>query len=401
VAQCGLVDGQRPLERLMRAVEVAQVETLHDEVLGSGDGSAGQVLTSQRYRLEGDSDLIVRELAGDAADLDRDVLGRTLQAQGVDPASVQLDRDPRTGRVTAVWVPWTPVPSIGGAGPNDRVYVTDRAQGRFIFGGGGHGRPLPAGRDNVRLHTYRTTDGPVGNVEAGTITRLLSPVAVSEVTNPLRSSGGADVEPLAAALVRAPGLLRHRRLALTERDVEAIALESSPAVVRARALGARDQWDRPTPGAVRVMIVPRDGSDQPQPGAALLATVRAALVAAAPAVAVPRVTVEGPRYVPVGIAVTVNPLFNSEAGPVRQLVISRLAEFLHPLRGGPDCTGWDFGVGAHISDVARVVESLPGVDASTGLELSIDGVVAGDTASVRSGQIVCAGPISVRLSGGA
>jgi hypothetical protein len=118
-------------------------------------------------------------------------------------------------------------------------------------------------------------------------------------------------------------------------------------------------------------------------------------------VAVPRVSVEGPGYCPVGISVTVTPLFAAEAGPVRQAVISRLAEFLHPLRGGPDGAGWDFGVGAHLSDVARVVESVPGVDASTGLELSIDGVVAGDTASVRPGQVVCAGPISVRLSGGA
>lgn len=402
-----LFDPTRPPPRLAlahlaaHAVEVAQVETVRDEVLGSGDGSAGQVLAARRYRLEGAADLLVRELSGDAADLDRDVLGRTLEAEGGDAAGVQLEHDPRTGRVTAVWVPWTPVPSIGGAGPNDRVYVVDRAQGRFIFGGGGHGRPLPAGRDNVRLRSYRTTDGSVGNVEAGILTQLLSPVAVSEVTNPLRSSGGADVEPLESALARAPGLLRHRRLALTELDVEAIALESSPAVVRARALGARDRWDRPLPGAVRVVIVPRDGSDRPQPGAALLAVVRDAIVAASPVVAVPRVTVEGPSYVAVGVAVTVAPQFAAEAGPVRQRVIAGLAEFLHPLRGGPDGTGWDFGVGAHLSDIAGLVESVPGVDACTGLELSVDGVVAGDTASVRSGQIVCAGPISVRLSGGA
>jgi hypothetical protein len=402
-----LFDPTRPPPQLTlarvaaHAVEVAQVETVHDEVLGSGDGSAGQVLTSRRYRLEGDADLAVRELSGDAADLDSDVLRRTLEADGIDPARALIERDPRTSRVTAVWVPWMPVPSIGGAGPNDRVYVLDRAQGRFIFGGAGHGRSLPAGLNNVRLRAYRTTDGPLGNVEAGTITKLLSPVAISGVANPLRSSGGADVEPLEVALARAPGLLRHRRLALTERDVEAIAVESSPAVARCRVLGARDQSDRPLPGAVRVVIVPRDGSDRPLPGAALLASVREAIVAASPAVAVPRVTVEGPSYLPVGIAVTVTPQFAGEAGPVRQRVIARLAEFLHPLRGGPDGAGWDFGVGAHLSDVARVVESVAGVDASTGLELSIDGVVAGDTAAVRPAQIVCAGPIVVRLSGGA
>lgn len=383
------------------AVEVAQVETRRDEVLGSGDGSSGQVLTAPRFRLEGDTDLMVRELDGDAADLDQDVLTRTLVADGVDPAGIRVERDTRTGRVTEVWVPWAEAFSLGGAGPADRAYVVDRAQGRFLFGGEGHGRPLPAGRDNVRLRSYRTTDGAIGNVEAGTITALLSPVALSEVGNPLRSAGGADVEPLDATLGRAPGLLRHRRLALTEGDVEAIALESSPAVARARALGARDRWGRPSPGTVRVVIVPRDGSDRPTPGAGLLGLVHSAIAERTPAVAAPRVLVEGPCYLPVGIAVTVIPLFAGEAGPVRQRVIARLSRFLHPLLGGPEGTGWDFGIGAHLSDLARVVESVPGVDAATGLELSIDGVVAGDAAAVGSDQIVCAGPIAVRLSGGA
>lgn len=382
------------------AVAVAQVETLRDEVLGSGDGSPGQVLVARRYPFAGDVQLEVRELDGDRADLDREVLLRTLAAGGVDPSTVRTVQDPRSGRTTEVWVPWRAVPSLGAAEADDRVFVVDRAQGRVLFGGGGHGRPLPAGRDNARLRSYATTEGAVGNVAAGSVDKLLSAVAVGEVTNPLPATGGADVEDLGVGLRRAAALTRHRRLALTEADVEAIAREASPGVVRARAIGARDRFGRPLPGAVRVVVVPRDGTAAPQPGAALLATVRDALVAASPAVATGRLVVEGPLYRPTGVAVTVLPVSPARAGAARERALGALEEFLHPLRGGPDGTGWDFGQGAHLSDVARLLESLDGVDAVTGLALLVDGVVMGDSALVRPDQIVCAGPLTVQLGGG-
>ncbi|BDV31543.1 baseplate J/gp47 family protein [Microbacterium terricola] len=383
------------------AVEVAQIETIRDEVLGSGDGSPGQVLTARQAPIEGEAELEVRELDGERADLDRAVLERTLVADGVDLSTVRIDRDQRSGRVSAVWVTWRPVSSLGAADPGARVFVTDRVQGRFLFGGGAHGRAVPAGRDNVRLRRYATTLGPAGNVEAGAISQLLSAVPVAEAVNPVRASGGAAVEPLEAALRRSPALLRHRRVALTEADVEAIAIEASPAVVRARALGATDRWGRPSPGAVRVVIVPRDGSAQPFPSAQLLAVVRTALVAASPAVAVPRVTVEGPLYRPVGVALSVIPLPSANAGATRERVVARLDDFLHPLRGGGDGAGWDFGAGVHLSDLARVLEAVEGVDAVTDLALTLDDVPVGDSALVRPDQIVCRGPLVVRLSGGA
>lgn len=381
------------------AVAVAQVETIRDELLGSGDGSPQQRLVARRFPVEGDAVLAVRELDGDRADVDADVLRRTLEANGVDPTSVWTERDPRTGRVTEVWVPWSSTPSLGSAGPFDRVYVLDHARGRFLFGGGGHGRALPEGRDNVRLRSYRTSEGAVGNVGAHTLDKLLSAVAVSEVTNPEPASGGAEVEPLVQALRRGPALLRHRRLSLTEQDVEAIAVESSPAVLRARVTGARDRYGRPAPGAVRVVVVPRDGSRRPQPGPALLATVRDAIVASCPAVATRRVTVEGPDYLPVGVSVTVLPQYADQAGAVRERVVAALDAFLHPL-SGQDGSGWDFGRSAQVSDLARVLESVTGVDAVTDLVLTDDGRPVGDTVLARLDQVVCAGLLNVRLGGG-
>ena len=379
------------------AVEVAQAETLHDEVLGSGDGSPAQVLVARRFPFAGDPELEVRELDGDRADLDADVLTRTLEAEGIGASEARVVQDPRSGRVREVWVRWRPVRSLGQAGPADRVFVADPAQGRIRFGGSGHGRPLPEGRDNVRLATYRTCEGTTGNVGAGTITQLLSSAVAGEVSNPEPATGGADIETLDRVLTRGPALLRHRRLALTEQDVAAIAVEASPAVVRARALGARDRFGRSRPGAVRVIIVPRDGTDRPQPGPALLTRVRDAVSAAAPLVAAGGVTVEGPVYTPVGVDVTVLPVRAGDAGPVREAVLAALERFLHPLSGGPDGRGWDLGRAVHLSDAARALEAVPGVDALRDLVLTRDGTPLGDSATIGPDQVVCAGRLVLRM----
>jgi predicted phage baseplate assembly protein len=231
------------------------------------------------------------------------------------------------------------------------------------------------------------------------VTQLLSAAAAGEVTNPEPASGGADVEVLGQALRRGPALLRHRRLALTEQDVEAIALEVSPAVVRVRALGAQDRFGRSQPGAVRVIVVPRDGTARPQPGPALLAQVHDALAVAVPVVAVRGITVEGPSYAPIGVSLTVIPRRADDAGPVRERVLTTLEQFLHPLAGGPDETGWELGRGVYVSDVARVLEAVAGVDALQDLVLMRDGALVGDAAPVGPADVVCAGDLVLRLGG--
>ncbi|MFE2866977.1 hypothetical protein [Embleya sp. NPDC059259] len=377
------------------AAQVRQVQTITDELLGSADGSAGQVFRTLRTPVLDGAVLEVRELDGDRAAVDLPLLQRELAERA--GAALRTVADPRTGRVGAVWVRWDEVPSLGLAGPGDRVYVCDHATGRVLFGGNGHGRVPPVGPDNVRLRVYRSGGGAAGNVPAGAITQAVGAVAVGGVSNPRGASGGTDAEGFPDVLRRGPALLRHRRLALTETDVAALARETVPAIAAARALGARDRHGRVSPGVVRLVVVPRDGSDRPEPTGELLRRVRDAVRARMPAAA--RLVVEGARYFPVGVAATVRPTRAGDAGPVRGAVLADLARFLHPLDGGPDGTGWPFGRGVYLSDLARRLEAVPGVDVVTALDLTVDGVPAGDAVRPAADAVVCAGALVVRLAG--
>ena len=76
-----------------------------------------------------------------------------------------------------------------------------------------------------------------------------------------------------------------------------------------------------------------------------------------------------------------------------------MAAFLHPLTGGPDGDGWAFGRGVFISDVAAVLEAIPGVDHAEFLELRLNDTPVGDSVSVPTDRIVVAGPIRIEVRG--
>ena len=87
--------------------------------------------------------------------------------RGVAVDDVRFVRDPRTGRETEVWVPWSERPSLLFSGPGDRHYAIERTRGRLIFGDGVSGRIPPTGANAIRARRYRAGGGAAGNVGAG------------------------------------------------------------------------------------------------------------------------------------------------------------------------------------------------------------------------------------------
>lgn len=152
-------------------------ETVADEVLGSGDGTA----SNQRFTLRKPN------LTHVAAKTPSGV---------ADSLEIRVDG-----------VLWTEVPSLYPAGPHDRVYVVriaDDATATVIFGDGAHGARLPTGQENVHAR-YRSGIGLDGLVDAHALTLLPQrPLGVATVDNPLASTGAAAPETLAEARINAP-----------------------------------------------------------------------------------------------------------------------------------------------------------------------------------------------------
>jgi hypothetical protein len=395
-------DGAPPRVRLggihLNAVWAAQQETIENELLGSATGEPDQVFFARRTPVLEEETVEVRELEGQRAAVELPLLREELRQRGLTDADLRLVTDPRSGQLTEVWVRWRARPTLLFSGRSDRHVALERSRGRLVVGDGDHGLLPPPGREGVRLVRYRAGGGLHGNVPPGAVRQALSGVPAKAVTNPRGAQGGADGEAMEAVRERGPLLIRHRRRACSADDYEALAREASPGVAVARALPTTAPSGRPAPGRVRLVIVPQSQDPRPRPSFELRRRVRDFILQRAPA-SLGGLAVVGPDYLAIGVEAVVVPREASAGGLVREAVLAVLARFLHPLTGGPDGTGWAFGRGVYLSDVAARLERVEGVDHVATLNLLVADTPRGVVITVPPDRIVVAGSLDVRLAG--
>lgn len=379
-------------------VWAAQQQTFEKETIGSSNGEAGQVFFARQLPVLHGEILEVRELDGERANVEEPILRAELLANGMTEDAIRVVTDARTGKINEVWVRWSPRANLLFAEPVERAYAIERSRGRIVFGGGAHGHVPPAGRDNIRLRRYQAGGGQLGNVAAGAVSQLLSGVLAEKVSNARAAEGGADGESLDRVRKRAPHVVRHRRQAVTAADFEDLAREASPAVAVARALPVTHPSGRFAPGWVTVRIVPHSSDPRPLPSFGLRDRVRQFIAARVPAQIASSVSVIPPAYLAIGVEAEVRPLPFADPALVKEQVEADVAVFLHPLTGGPDGDGWPFGRDVYLSDVARRLEAISGVDAVTSLRLLLDGSPVGDRAVVPTEWLVVAGDLRVSLT---
>lgn len=399
------------------AVWAAQRQTITDDPLGASNGQPDQIFAFRQIPvLEGER-IEVRELAGNRANVEwrilameifggearvirdlEDMLGKEGAPTDVETGDLRLRRD-RNKRVIEAWVRWQSRKHFFLSGPNDRHYVLDRAQGRLIFGNGERGKvPPPAAA--ILAKQYRTGGGLAGNVAARTITQLLAGIGgVETIFNPKAAEGGADAETLEAFSGRGPQTLRHRGAALLPQDYETMAKEASPAVAVARAIPCRNPNRRQVPGWVTLLIIPYSDEPRPWPSFGLREQVRKFIEnrAAADLAAARHIYVTGPEYFAVDVHADIAPLDPAEAGVVEKRALAALADFFHPLRGGPEGCGWELGRDVFLSDIAAVLERVEGVDFVKELTLLLNAVPQGERVRVADDRIVVAGEFRLKL----
>lgn len=361
---------------LLNTTMATQSVTLRNEVLGSSDGSKSQKFRATRAPILDAPLLEVRE-----PELPSAAEQRAIKNEGDQDAITIIPGE--EGRPREIWVRWHETTDFYGSGQRDRHYALDHLTGEVRFGDGLNGLIPPVGAGSLRLLQYRTGGGASGNRPAGVIVQLKTTVPyVDKVTNYEAAAGGADAESLDRLIERASRSIRHNDRAVTFEDFEDIAMLASPEVARAKCVPLRnlisDPLDKNVPvdplsrlpglrGQVSVIVVPRSTVVKPLPSHELIELVQDRLDERS--VPTAHVWVTGPLYLRVDVDVEIVLVSLEGAGAVQMAVQLSLAAFLHPITGGLDGKGWDFGREPHLSDLYALIESIPGVDHVNRLEL--------------------------------
>lgn len=399
------------------AVWASQWQSYSNSPLGVSTGVPRQIFRFNQIPILPGQTIEIQELSGPRANTEwrsiamqvsndpekivlelEELLGAEGSQTDIVKGDIHLVRD-KTKKVTAVWIQWNEVQNFFESTSSDRVYVLDHALGRLFFGDGVSGSIPPLGAQ-IQATSFVSGGGLAGNVARSTITQLLGSVpGIQSVNNPHAAEGGADGETLEQFQQRAPVTFRNRDRAIVPADYAALAEEASAGVAIARAFPARDSSGIARPGWITVMIIPQSTDPRPTPSAGLRQQVLKYLLARAPAdiAGSGSINVVGPDYVPVDVSSVLAPVDPDEAGTIEKLVSDALSAFLNPLTGGPEGLGWDTGRSLYVSDIARVLGQVTGVDYVEKLNLFVNGVLQGDQVRVAVGQIVVAGQFTISL----
>jgi hypothetical protein len=365
---------------LLNTTWAAQVTTVQNEILGSGNGDPGQSFTAAQTPVQPGQQVMVREPQQPAPT----EVQALAEVEGADAVTVTLDA---AGQPDEIWVRWHAVPDFYASGARDRHYTADPLTGVIQFGDGTHGLLPPIGQSNIQM-TYRAGGGEQGNQDTATVVELKSSVPyVDGVTNNQPAQGGAPTEPITRLQDRGPRMLRHRDRAIAAGDLEDLAAAASADVATAAAVvpifNPYSLWldplaPVPTPdhaavdaGRMGVIIVPDEpGSVRPTPSLVLLRQVQDYLQARCSPTA--DLWVAGPEWIAVTVQATVVVTSVDVAEQAGDLARTTVQGYLHPLTGGPAGQGWPLGTRPHASELSALLEGVSGVDYVRSLTVSFE-----------------------------
>jgi len=236
--------------------------------------------------------------------------------------------------------------------------------------------------NSIVAERYQAGGGAAANlVGAWSQLNLITPVQGIEATvAPEGAAGGADPQDADAVLRLGPAQMAMRGRAVTLRDFEIMAFDSSAKIGQTRALIAA--------GGVRVVAVMR-GRDPRPANADLRALQRFLLSVASPGVAV---AVTGPSLVDAVISVSAVTPDLSLGADVVDAAGKRLAALLDPTTGGFDGFGWRLGDMLTEADVAACLDGIANLEdftvtiapaAGVGLPLGPDQLLHPSPGNVR------------------
>ncbi len=293
---------------------------------------------------------------------------------------------------------WREVTNFSDCGANKFVYTSDRQAGTITFApslrpvdvdGVIQESPqalaeIPPVDSEIRIW-YRHGGGVLGNVPANTLTVMKDSIPGVSVNNPEPASGGRNSESLQNALHRGPQDLHSLSRAVTARDFELLAFQSSGAVNRAKAFTQAELWTHATPGTVEITLVPETNVESEQLHTinaemlttlqkdSVLSQIRNALETRRPLGT--HCVVNWTSYKKISIKARVIIRREEDAKRVSKRILNELYSHICPINlFSKTKSPWPFGHSLKAWDVYKIIGSEPAVISVEAMQMIVDDV---------------------------
>ncbi|MCE8425212.1 MAG: putative baseplate assembly protein [Candidatus Methanoperedens sp.] len=269
---------------------------------------------------------------------------------------------------------WYEIEDFELSGPEDTHYIFNQEKNQIIFGNGLNGR-IPLDSQQI-LASYKVTLGPGGNIPGGQ-NFLINESGISGIKgkNMRAATAGKAAETMDDAKNRAKNECREIYRSITSGDYEYLAIHTPGLrVARAKAIPNYNP-DIPLikiPDTVTLVAVPymREGNITPAAGEGFLQTISRHLDQHR--LITTNIIVISPKYEKITISCNIYIKKGKSPKDIIELTKKKLDQFLSPMKGGPDGTGWPFGRAAYPSEIYQIIDEVEGVDYATNLSFIDD-----------------------------
>jgi predicted phage baseplate assembly protein len=255
--------------------------------------------------------------------------------------------------------PWTLKSDLRQSGPDDREFQLDYEKGMLLFGNGLNGHVPTA--DSALSVTYDVCEGQRGNLPAG-VPWIVAGISGQFGVNSDVIAGGEDAEGLDELQSAVRRRSRESRPLVTSADLQDAALSFADlAIDRAQEMLPSPKC-RQVRGTRTLVVLGRHDAASVTPitqePRELLDEVRSRLVQRLPVGQ--RLTVVGPRYVPVRVQATLTVARKADPQGIKKLATDTLREKLW-VASKPYKSKWPFGRDVTQASVKGWLRNVPGV----------------------------------------
>ena len=339
---------------LLNSVYGHNHQTFENEILGSSTGAPSQSFEIFRKPVLPGIKLMVKEPSIPPAK-ERELI---LEEEGADAIVESIN----SSEEKEIWIQYHEVENFYASKPISRHFCVDYINNKVLFGDGTNGMIPPKLRNNVKIVKYMTGGGVAGNVGSGTINILRQNIPyVARVMNHYPAEGGSDIETIENLKNRASNVFKNLNRAVTIEDYQFLAMEASTSVARAKCLSKCG-----SEGEVIVVLVPRPDSDnfdlkeKLYPSSELLRRVKEFL--SVRKLVGTKLRVEPPLYK--NISINLKVVFKKEVLEIQALkeqIEYYIRRMLHPITGGLNGTGWEFGMPLAKNEIFNILEKVEGI----------------------------------------
>ncbi|WP_457622075.1 baseplate J/gp47 family protein [Persephonella sp.] len=285
------------------------------------------------------------------------------RVEAIKPGSkIKISEECITSKKVSIFINgerWYEVKDLKHYRNKDPVFLVDRGNGYIEFGDGINGK-IPKGFNITINCFFQTSSGQKGNIQPTKNWFIHDHIKGESL---FTGYGGKEPESYEEAFKRAGKDLLKQHTCITEEDYRQVV--SSIPDIKISKIKALRVPDR---NIVKIFVLPESDRTKPEPSKGLLKFLCKFLNERR--LITTKIEVLPPIFAQIDLRCDITVKENFNPVSVKKRVLEDIHRFLHPVKGGRDKDGWDFGDILYISDFYTLIESIEGVDGVFNLEIS-------------------------------